>query len=255
MEQDSLIVFDFLVDSLGFKPEDIIIFGRSIGTGVATYLASQRKQCKLLLLFAPFTNLKAIAKDYVSIFSIFLKDRFPNILRIKDVEAPLLIVHGIKDKIIKVEHSEKLFQEATMKYKKLIKPVEMTHNNYLLYDDLIIPLCQFLKIIQLSKNYNVKSSTKCTPKKVDKKVHILKKLKPFKSDYLFEKENAIYHSFDSEEEHSNDQKEKKKKQNSKVEKSMFEERIDLSESSIKKKKPAQKTEKRKDSFVSKKKRS
>jgi alpha-beta hydrolase superfamily lysophospholipase len=155
MLEDSLIVFDFLTESLKFLPENIFIFGRSIGTGPATYLASKRKKCKMLILFSPFTNLKAIVKDYVSILSVFVRDRFPNIEHIKNVEAPLFILHGKKDKIVKVEHSIELHKAATTKYKHLVTREEMTHNQYRLYDDLIIPLCQFLKIIQLNKNYEV----------------------------------------------------------------------------------------------------
>jgi esterase/lipase len=155
MLEDSLIVFDFLTETLKFLPENIFIFGRSIGTGPATYLASQRKNCKMLILFSPFTNLKAIVKDYVSILSVFVRDRFPNIENIKGVEAPLFILHGKKDKIVKVEHSVQLHKTATTKYKHLVIREDMNHNQYRLYDDLIIPLCQFLKIIQLNKNYEV----------------------------------------------------------------------------------------------------
>ena len=156
MLEDSLIVFDFLVETLNFLPENIFIFGRSIGTGPATFLASKRKKCKMLILFSPFTNLKAVVKDYVSFLSIFVRDRFPNIEYIKQVESPIFFLHGKKDKIVKVEHSEELHKQAKSKYKRLVIGDEMTHSLYKLYDDLIIPLCQFLKIIQLNKNYEVK---------------------------------------------------------------------------------------------------
>lgn len=155
MLEDSVIVFDFLVETLGFRPENIFVFGRSIGTGPATFLASQRQNCKMLILFSPFTNLKAIVKDYVSILSVFVRDRFPNIEHIKKIRAPLFILHGKEDKIIKVEHSVALHKAAKTKYKHLVVRDEMTHNQYRLYDDLIIPLCQFLKVIQLNKHYEV----------------------------------------------------------------------------------------------------
>ena len=38
--EDSLLVYDYCVNKLKFKPENIIIFGRSIGSGISTYLAS-----------------------------------------------------------------------------------------------------------------------------------------------------------------------------------------------------------------------
>lgn len=40
MKEDALIVYDFLVNKMNFRYDDIIIFGRSIGSGPATYLAS-----------------------------------------------------------------------------------------------------------------------------------------------------------------------------------------------------------------------
>lgn len=167
MLEDSVIVFDFLVETLNFLPENIFIFGRSIGTGPATFLASQRKKCKMLILFSPFTNLKAIVKDYVSILSVFVRDRFPNIEHIKKIKSPIFILHGKKDKIIKVEHSIQLHKEAQTKYKHLVIREDMTHNQYRLYDDLIIPLCQFLKVIQLNKNYQVSSAL--TPDQAEEK--------------------------------------------------------------------------------------
>lgn len=201
MLEDSVIMFDFMVEKLKIKPENIILFGRSIGSGPATYLASKRKNIKMLLLFSPFTNLKAIVKDYFSILSVFVKDRFPNIEYIKEVTAPLLIIHGQQDKIVKVDHSEKLMKAGGMKYKKLLIPPKMNHNNYRLYDDLIIPLCQFLKIIQVNKNYKLKidKSKNSEPVKSNKKIEpiVLKKLRHYKSDYVFLRENAIYNSFDS----------------------------------------------------------
>lgn len=165
MLEDSLIIFDFLTETLRFLPENIFIFGRSIGTGPATYLASKRQKCKMLILFSPFTNLKAIVKDYVSILSVFFRDRFPNIEHIKEVKSPIFILHGKKDKIVKVEHSEQLHKAAKTKYKHLVVREEMTHNQYKLYDDLIIPLCQFLKIIQLNKNYEVRTNTRSAKKR------------------------------------------------------------------------------------------
>jgi len=57
-----LIVFDFLRNKVGFKAKNIFIFGRSIGTGPATYLAGKRNP-GLLILLSPFTSIKKVAKE------------------------------------------------------------------------------------------------------------------------------------------------------------------------------------------------
>lgn len=62
--EDSLVVFDYLTEILKIHPENIIVFGRSIGTGPATYLASQRKPSSLILM-SPFTSLRAVAENLV----------------------------------------------------------------------------------------------------------------------------------------------------------------------------------------------
>ena len=57
---------------------NIFIFGRSIGTGVATHIASLNKP-KSLILMSAYTNIKAVAKGLASIFGNFVSDRFRNI--------------------------------------------------------------------------------------------------------------------------------------------------------------------------------
>ena len=244
-------MFDFLVEKLGFDPRNIIVFGRSIGTGPATYLASQRPNCKLLLLFSPFMSLRSAVKDMASVFSIFVRERFPNLARIEDVKCPLLIIHGEKDKVISVKHSQELFKKAQSKYKKLKTPENMDHNKYRLYDDLIIPAVQFLKVIKLNQIYNRKAKHKKfnseritevklkQPKtseilktsKEPEKFPVMKILKDFKSERLVELENAGYDHLDSDEETPN-----LSVNNSRLRRAPEQDRIVLTESSVQKKK-------------------
>lgn len=195
MLEDSLIFYDFLVNELNFHPENIIIFGRSIGTGPATYLASKRISVKMLLLFSPFTRLKEIVKDYFSILSFLVKDRFPNIEHIKNVVCPLLIIHGKKDKIIKWQHSQQLLSEAASKIKKINNPVNMTHNEYKLYDDLIIPAYKFLKIIEKNRiDRNKESYESHMPKLKIINKYRSSKISDLQISKLHDIENMIHNS-------------------------------------------------------------
>jgi hypothetical protein len=55
-------VFDYLTQGVGIKEKDIILFGRSMGSGPATYLSTLRKPCCLLLM-SPYTSIKDVAKS------------------------------------------------------------------------------------------------------------------------------------------------------------------------------------------------
>lgn len=69
--EDSVEVFDFLTDTLKIDSENIIVFGRSIGSAPATYLCSERKPGALVLM-SPFTSLRAVAENLVGNFIKFL---------------------------------------------------------------------------------------------------------------------------------------------------------------------------------------
>lgn len=60
--QDALNIYDYLTIVLGVKEENIILFGRSIGSGAASFLAGRRKPCALLLM-SPFKCIREIIKE------------------------------------------------------------------------------------------------------------------------------------------------------------------------------------------------
>jgi predicted esterase len=159
MKKDAEIFFDFFTKELGFAPENIIIFGRSLGTGPATYLASKMKKCKLLLLMSPYKGLKDILADYKIYkfgFSWFMKyeeEHFNNVEYFKNLECPVYLVHGKKDEVIKDDHTKELLKVLRETYhKKNYKisigknnPPNMTHNRFHVFDDLLNPLKEFIK--------------------------------------------------------------------------------------------------------------
>lgn len=185
MQEDSLIVFDFVCNTLGFHPGNVFIFGRSIGTGPATYLARYRSTAKILILLSPFTNLRAVASDFVSILSIMFKDRFRNIDHINHMNCPVIIIHGKEDEIIKYEHAVKLIEKCNS-FCRLITPPNMTHNNFRLFQDLIIPIKKFLNDIKKKYEDNPDNKIKTDSNKIN-----LTNLKLYKSDYLYRLEKQI----------------------------------------------------------------
>ena len=100
-------LYDWLIEKRGFKPEEIIVNGFSIGTGPATELAATRK-CGGLILEAPFLS----APRVVTRVRLLPVDPFPNLKRIGDVKCRVLMVHGTKDSIIPYSQGEALFKLA-----------------------------------------------------------------------------------------------------------------------------------------------
>ena len=106
--EDSESVYEYLVSTMKIDPQEIIVLGRSIGSGPATYLASKRKVGALILM-SPFTSIRAVVKDMAGSWAQHLfKERFNNLEAIKKVSCPTFIVHGQRDRIIPFEHSKKL---------------------------------------------------------------------------------------------------------------------------------------------------
>ena len=100
-------LYDWLVEKCGFKPEEIIIDGFSIGTGPATELAATRP-CGGLILEAPFLS----APRVVTRVRLLPIDPFPNLKRIGDVKCRVLMIHGTGDRVVPYSQGQALFELA-----------------------------------------------------------------------------------------------------------------------------------------------
>lgn len=103
--EDSITVYDFLITKKGIKPDQIIVFGRSIGSGPAVYLASARKIAGLIL-FSPFLSLRKVVENKVGSFmASMITEQFNNENKIGRVGCPILFLHGKQDDIVPYSHS------------------------------------------------------------------------------------------------------------------------------------------------------
>jgi len=145
MLRDALTVFDFAASVLRVREQDIFVFGRSIGCSVAIHLAKYRDP-SFVILMSPFKSLKEAAIAVVGrLLASIVADRLDNAEMIKDVTAPVFIVHGVLDDLIPYQQAEALLECCRKsRYSKLLLCPEMTHNRFILEDDLFRPLIQFL---------------------------------------------------------------------------------------------------------------
>ena len=106
--EDAELVLGFVFDELGFAIENVVVVGRSLGSGPAVYLAAHY-DIKGLVLVSAFTSIKGVASDKIgSLISGIVKEQFNNLSRISLTSCPVCIVHGADDKMVRPEHAEKL---------------------------------------------------------------------------------------------------------------------------------------------------
>lgn len=112
---DAKAVYDFIVQTKPqqTKPQPIALYAHSLGTGVATYLATEREVFSLVLE-APFNSVAAVAADRYPWIPVLLliKHKFQSDEYIKNISAPILIMHGDNDKTVPLEYGEKLYENA-----------------------------------------------------------------------------------------------------------------------------------------------
>ena len=101
------------IETEGIAPERIVVYGESLGTGVATRVASEH-QIAALVLEAPYTSIAAMAAGQFPYFPVrlMLKDRFDSLSRIEQVRAPILIMQGERDQIVPPALGRELFAAA-----------------------------------------------------------------------------------------------------------------------------------------------
>ena len=97
----------------GVKENNIIIYGESLGTGVATEI-SQNKNFAGIILESPFTSMIDVAKDKYPFLpvKILLKDKYESDKKIKNVKIPILVMHGKVDDIVPFHMGQKIYNLA-----------------------------------------------------------------------------------------------------------------------------------------------
>ncbi len=141
--EDGKSAIRWLVEK-GVDEKNLILYGESLGTGVATHLA-QDKSYAGVILETPFTSMVDAAKifyPYIPV-NLLLKDKFENYKKVKNINSPILIMHGEIDQIVPFSMGQKIYDIANQpKYSYFTK-----YDNHMMEFDekLVFALKSFIK--------------------------------------------------------------------------------------------------------------
>jgi pimeloyl-ACP methyl ester carboxylesterase len=109
---DAISIYDYFTKRDDIDKKRIVVMGRSLGTGVATYLAKMRP-VKALILVSPYDSLLSVAKEHFPFLPVklLLRHRFDSLSRAPFISAPLLVLVASEDNIIRISHSKKLAEK------------------------------------------------------------------------------------------------------------------------------------------------
>jgi len=112
----------------GVKPENLIVFGRSLGSSVAVYVASNN-ECAGVILESAFTNMADMARVHFPIIPGMgsFKHKFNSTGRIGSISAPILFTHGDEDELVPYDLGRRLYEAAGTK--KIFYTIRGAHHN------------------------------------------------------------------------------------------------------------------------------
>ncbi len=134
-----------IYDSVSQEHTEVSVIGRSLGTGVATYLASERDIDRLVLV-EPFDSMVSVARAAYPFFpvKILLKDRYDSAGRAGSITARTLIIMAGRDEIIPGWSTERLIPEFDQSILDVFVIEDATHNDIQNYPQYYMMLGEFI---------------------------------------------------------------------------------------------------------------
>lgn len=142
------LTYDYAISRHDVNKDKIVIMGYSIGTGPATYLASKKNACGLILL-APYDRMQSIYNKHIDMFygplKFLIRYQFDSIEYAKDVEEPTQIITSKSDEVINytlAENLSKKFRDA----RKILVLENEKHNDYFSSAEAMEKISKFLEM-------------------------------------------------------------------------------------------------------------
>lgn len=127
--KDALAIYDYAVSQPDVSARNIVVMGRSLGSGVATYVASKRP-VRAAVLITPYDSIAAVAQSHYPYFPVswLLKHRFPSAELAADIRVPALLIAAERDDVVPAPHTRRLL-EAWNGPKQLVTVAGVGHND------------------------------------------------------------------------------------------------------------------------------
>ena len=112
--RDAQAAYQYLVNTRGADPKTILSFGQSLGTAVAAHLAAQH-EVGGVVLEAPFPSAARVARQifwFLPGLSLLVHSQFDTQARLKQISAPVLIVHCRQDPVIPFKFGQEVYDAA-----------------------------------------------------------------------------------------------------------------------------------------------
>jgi len=110
--RDALAIYDYVVQTGAAIPTDIVVMGRSLGSGLATLLAAQRQVGGAILL-TPYGSIAEVAASHYPMFPVrlLLRHPFDSTELAKQTDVPAIFIAAEHDRVIPPVHARRLFDQ------------------------------------------------------------------------------------------------------------------------------------------------
>ena len=144
LKSDALVIPDSLESQGRISLESSFILGRSLGSGIATHVAANRKT-RGLILVSPFDSIEAIASDLYFFLPVrwFIRHPFRSIDYVDRIDVPTLVIKAQVDQVVPSRYSDALIK--AWKYPLEVVQLEGTSHNYIETEDYFKTINRFIQ--------------------------------------------------------------------------------------------------------------
>jgi uncharacterized protein len=114
--EDSQAAWDYLIEQQHVPPQQIFLYGESLGGAIALDLAVKHPQAAGLIVQSSFTSMSDIARwrgfGWLFPIDLLLSEKFDSIAKVRSLQIPVLFIHGTADDVVPFEMGQRLFTAA-----------------------------------------------------------------------------------------------------------------------------------------------
>merc|ERR1712137_28797 len=156
--KDIYTVYQFVRKELNWPAERIILYGQSIGSGIAACCAHRAQKdgenIMGLFLHSGYTCIRDVAVSFVGFLGNFILNRFNTKQRLKELKCPILLTHGDMDEVIPYNMSQIMYEYYQGNELKIFHTAEgKGHNNMEVIEDLAIPFSTMISQIETYRQH------------------------------------------------------------------------------------------------------